>query len=163
MMHERFEQLAPRERLLVSVCAALVLFTLVWTFVVQPVIAARAGLLERVDSKQIQLVSFQSLAANAVTNRGAQRSNAAARSNDSVVVIIDRATRNRELSQYLKRNQPDGQMGVRLRFENAPFDQLMSLLGELQNNYGMITSNASFDSVGTGMVNSSLVLTREGS
>ena len=67
MMRERFEQLAPRERLLVSVCAALVLFTLVWTFVVQPVIAARAGLLERVDSKQIQLVSFQSLAANAVS------------------------------------------------------------------------------------------------
>ena len=163
MLRERFEQLAPRERLMVSVCAVFVFLMLVWTLVVQPVIAARAGLLERVDSKQIQLVSFQSLAANAISNRDAQASNAATKSNDSVVVIIDRATRNRQLSKYLKRNQPDGQMGVRLRFENAPFDQLMSLLGELQSNYGMITSNASFDSVGTGMVNSSLVLTRDGS
>jgi type II secretory pathway component PulM len=51
---------------------------------------------------------------------------------------------------------------VRLRFEGAPFDQLMSLLGELENSYGMSPSNASFDSVGPGLVNSSLVLTRNG-
>ena len=50
---------------------------------------------------------------------------------------------------------------LRLRFEGAPFDQIMNLLGELQTTYGMRASNASFDSVGTGIVNSTLVLTRD--
>ncbi len=160
MVREWFEQLAPRERMFVSVCAAFVVLALVWVLAVRPMLSGRAELIDRVDSKQLQLANMQELAAR-MPARG-QSNRPASNSNDSIVVIIDRATRNRQLSQYLKRNQPDGQAGVRLRFENAPFDQLMSLLGELHNNYGMQTSNANFDSVGSGVVNSSLVLTRGG-
>jgi general secretion pathway protein M len=160
MLREWFEQLAPRERLFVSACAAVVVLALVWVLAVQPLLAGRAQLVDRVASKQTQLASMQELAARMPAP--AQAGQPVAGGLDSIVVIIDRATRKRQLAQYLKRNQPDGQSGVRLRFENAPFDQLMSLLGELHNTYGMETSNANFDSVGSGVVNSSLVLTRGG-
>jgi general secretion pathway protein M len=160
MMREWFEQLAPRERIMVSACAAVVVIALIWVLVIQPVLKARVDLVERAASKQTQLVSFQELAAGVNANSGANRP--AANAGGSIVVIIDKTTRSRQLAQYLKRNQPDGNASVRLRFEGVPFDQLMSLLGELQNSHGMQTSNASFDSVGTGLVNSSLVLTRNG-
>jgi len=159
-MRDWFEQLAPRERIFVSICAVFVVLALVWMLAVRPLLDGRAQLIERVDSKQIQLANMQELAARMPS--AGRTGRPVANSSDSIVVIIDRTTRNRQLAPYLKRNQPDGQSGVRLRFENAPFDQLMSLLGELHNNYGMQTSNANFDSTGSGIVNSSLVLTRGG-
>ena len=82
--------------------------------------------------------------------------------NESVVVIIDRTTRSRQLARYLKRNQPDGPTGVRVRFEGAPFDTLMTWIGELKNEYGMSISTANFDSGATGRVNCSLVMTKSG-
>ena len=145
---------------MVSACAAFVVLALLWVLVVQPLLGARAQLAERVAGKQTQIANFQSLAASVNGMGGAARP--AANTGGSIVVIIDRAARDRQLARYLKRNQPDGNSSVRLRFEGAPFDQLMSLLGELENSYGMSPSNASFDSVGPGLVNSSLVLTRNG-
>jgi general secretion pathway protein M len=160
MMRERFEQLAPRERIMVSACAAVVLIALIWVLAVRPMLDGRAALVDRVASKQTQIANFQELAANTSASSSAGRP--AVNTGGSIVVIIDKTTRSRQLAQYLKQNQPNGNTSVRLRFEAAPFDQLMSLLGELQNSYGMQTSNASFDSVGVGLVNSSLTLTRVG-
>ena len=82
--------------------------------------------------------------------------------NQSLVVIIDRTTREKQLAGYLKRNQPEGAASVRLRFEGAPFDALASWLGELDNTYGLTAGNANFDRAGPGRVNVSLVLTRGG-
>ena len=36
------------------------------------------------------------------------------------IVLVDRSTRERGLSSYLKRNQPEGNGGVRLRLETPP-------------------------------------------
>ncbi|MEO8224761.1 MAG: type II secretion system protein GspM, partial [Gammaproteobacteria bacterium] len=79
------------------------------------------------------------------------------------VVVIDRSTRERGLGGNLKRNQPEGANGVRLRLENAPFDDLTTWLVEVQGTHGLATTSASFDPTGEpGRVNSNLVLERVG-
>ena len=79
----------------------------------------------------------------------------------SLVVLIDHSTRERGLGAYLKRNQPEGANGVRLRLENTPFDELAAWLGEVQSRHGLAAVSASFDPSGElGRVNSSLVLER---
>ena len=160
IIQEWFDQLAPRERILVSACGSLIALALVWVLVVQPIYASSAKLAERVSEKQAQLANLQELASR-VQPGSTPRQRLTQGRNESIVIIIDRTTRNRQLAPYLKRNQPEGNSGVRLRFEGAPFDQLVEWIGELQA-YGMTTATANFDVAGTGRVNCSLLLKRSG-
>jgi general secretion pathway protein M len=129
--------------------------------VIRPIYGGSAQLKDDVATKQAQLANLQEQASH--INPGNQgRSQTRPGNNDSIVVVIDRTTRERSLANYLKRNQPEGNTGVRLRFEGAPFDPLVEWLGELNRTYGMITVSASFDEAGPGRVNCSLVLNRSG-
>ena len=161
MIRDWWEQLAPRERIMVAVCGAFIVCALIWTMVIRPIYGGSAQLKEDVATKQAQLANLQEQASH--INPGNQgRSQTRPGNNDSIVVVIDRTTRERSLANYLKRNQPEGNAGVRLRFEGAPFDPLVEWLGELNRTYGMITVSASFDEAGPGRVNCSLVLNRSG-
>ncbi len=154
-----FAQLAPRERVMVSVCAVFVVLAGVWSLLINPLFVNTASLRATVSDKEGQLAYLQELASTIQPGSG---DTVVMNRQDSVVVIIDRTTRSRQLARYLKRNQPDGASGVRLRFEGAPFDTLMTWIGELQNQYGMTISTANFDSSATGRVNCSLVINQNG-
>jgi type II secretory pathway component PulM len=146
---------------MVTICGVVILLALIWIGLVQPLFVNSAALETRVLDKQAQLANLQELAAQ-VRPADASSGATAPASGESIVVIIDRTTRSRELAQYLKRNQPDGTNGVRLRFEGAPFDTLIAWLGELKNSYGMWITTANFDESDTGRVNCSLVIMRGG-
>jgi type II secretory pathway component PulM len=155
-------QLAPRERVMVIVCAIVVVLFGAWTLAIQPLFITYEELTERVEQKEAELANLQELAGRfkalaATGDGGPAISNA-----DSIVVVIDRTTRNSQLDRYLKRNQPDGNTGVRIRFEGAPFDTLVQWLGELKSKYGMTMVTANFDEVESGRVNCSLVISRTG-
>jgi type II secretory pathway component PulM len=159
MMTEWWAQLAPRERILVAVCGVFIVLALIWSLGIQPLYKGSAKLQEKVASKQSQLANLQELASQVSSTAGDSVSGAS-RTNESIVVVIDKTTRNSSLANYLKRNQPEGTNGVRLRFEGAPFDGLVQWLGELNKTYGMTMVSASFDDSGPGRVNCSIVLTR---
>jgi general secretion pathway protein M len=162
MMRDWWEQLAPRERILVGVCGAFIIAALIWTMVISPLYTGSAQLKEDVASKQAQLANLHELASQ-ITPANPGRPATQQGGNDSIVVVIDQTTRERSLAGYLKRNQPEGNSGVRLRFEGAPFDPLVQWLGELNQKYGMVTVSASFDEAGPGRVNCSIELKRPGS
>jgi len=161
MIRDWWEQLAPRERLLVAICGAFIVFALIWTMLIRPLYSGSAQLQEDVVSKQAQLANLQELASR-ITPGSPNQARSGPNRNDSIVVIIDRTTRERSLADYLKRNQPEGASGVRLRFENAPFDPLVEWLGELSDTYNMVTISANFDDAGAGRVNCNIVLERQG-
>jgi len=160
MIQERWAQLAPRERILVAVCGAFILFALIWSLVILPLFKGSSQLAEEVAGKQAQLASLHEQAAKVSASRAAGSNSLAVNSTESLVVIIDRTTRASALATYLKRNQPEGDSEVRLRFEEAPFDLLVTWLGELSEQYGLAAVTANFDAGATGRVNCSLVLSR---
>lgn len=160
-MRDWFMALSPRERLMVTACAAFVGFAMLWVLGVQPLLKNAAALDTRVSTKRAELANYHELAGQVQQPGSAPARPSVQGRNESIVVIIDRTTRQRQLASYLKRNQPDGE-GVRLRFEGAPFDALVNWLGELQDSYGMTTQNANFDEAGPGRVNVTLVLQRAG-
>jgi general secretion pathway protein M len=153
-----FTHLAPRERIMVVTCGIVIVMALIWSLLIKPVYVGSAELEDRVAQKQAQLASLQELASQINTDG----QTGIRTGSESIVVVIDRTTRSRQLAQYLKRNQPDGNASVRLRFEGAPFDVLVAWLGELKQSYGMTMVTANFDEAGTGRVNCSLVITRAG-
>ncbi len=154
--------MTPRERLMVGVTAVFVIVALIWLLLLNPLYTSKAKLETRVAEKSTLLVELQRRAAQRSSNPGSSAMPVQGL-NQSIVVVIDRTTRLRGLSDYLKRNQPDGNNTVRLRFENAPFDDLVTWLSEVKTGYGLTTTSASIDLAGPpGRINCSLVLDRNG-
>lgn len=138
-----FDGLAPRERVLVAAAAVIVAFAVVVIGVVRPLAGARAAALAQIEDKQAVLADIERVAARFGPQAGAARQ--AQPSGESLVVLVDRTTRSRGLAPYLKRNEPDGNASIRLRFENVPFDELASWLVELQATQGIAVATANAD------------------
>lgn len=156
-----FAGLAPRERLLVGAAAILAVFAILFSLTFRPLLAARAEAAVNVAEQQSLLADIEQVARRAGPQRGGSQAVPAAAGADSLVVLVDRTTRERGLGAYLKRNQPEGDNAIRLRLENVPFDQLLEWLADAQARHGLGATSASFDPSGEdGRVNSNLVLSR---
>jgi len=158
-LRQWLDKLAPRERVMVLAAAAFAAFALVYGLGLQPLYTARGRAAAEVEERRGLLRDIEQVA----RRFGPQSAGAlpATASGESLVVVIDRSTRERGLGAYLKRNQPEGASGIRLRLENAPFDDLTGWLADLQARHGLAAVSASFDPSGEpGRVNSNLVLER---
>ena len=160
VIQQWLDKLAPRERWMVMGGALFALVGLAYALGIRPVYKARAEAAERVAEQRQLLTDIEQVA----RRFGPQSATAAMpTSSESVLVLIDRSTRERGLSSYLKRNQPEGADGVRLRMENAPFDELLLWLSDVQSGQGLGAVSASFDPAGEpGRVNVNLVLSPAG-
>lgn len=162
-MREWFDNLAPRERLLVSAAGALAVFALLVMAVLRPLSSGRADALEKIERQQSLLTDIERVASRYGPQRGGNAASRPAAGSDSLVLIVDRSTRERGMGAYLKRNQPDGAATIRLRFENVPFDTYVEWLAEMQNTHGLDAVTANIDPAPEpGRVNSNLVLSRGG-
>jgi len=152
------DQLEPRERLLVLLAGALTIVAIVVIGGLRPLMARADSNAQRVSDQEQLLTEIEQVAARLGPQRGG---NTSAAGGDSLVLVVDRSTRARNLGGYLKRNQPDGDASIRLRFERAPFDDLMAWLAEIQNQYSIGVVSANIDAGNeTGRVNCNLILSR---
>lgn len=159
-LRQRFERLAPRERLLVSVGVVFVVAALLYALLLQPLSSAHDAAERRVETNRALLSDMEQVARRHGPLPGGPVSGAQ-NGDQSLVVLVDRSTREKNMGAYLKRNQPDGSTGVRLRLENVPFDLLVEWLAETEARYGLTATSASFDPSGEpGRVHSNLVLTQ---
>ncbi|MDJ0927709.1 MAG: type II secretion system protein GspM [Gammaproteobacteria bacterium] len=161
-LRDWFSDLAPRERLLVSAAAVLLVLAIVVLGAVRPLNSKAARNAEIVADREALLAELDEVAARLGPQRGGGNP-VAASGGQSLVLIVDRTTRGRGLAEFLTRNQPDGDNKIRLRFERAPFDTLIEWLVELQVRHGLSAQSANIDKApDRGRVNCNLVLTRGG-
>jgi general secretion pathway protein M len=126
------QNLAPRERMLMLSAAALAAFALVFTLGLKPLFTSRRTAEADLIEKRAVLADIERVAARFGPQAGRGAQPAARPGDESLVVLVDRSTRAAGLGAYLKRNEPEGNTGIRLRFEDAPFDDLVKWLSELQ-------------------------------
>jgi type II secretory pathway component PulM len=80
---------------------------------------------------------------------------------ESLVIVVDRTTRDSGLAMALRGTEPAGQTSVRVRFEGASFDSMIAWLLRLQREYGVAVQAASFERGGApGVVNANVTLSR---
>jgi general secretion pathway protein M len=152
--------LATREKLLVGTAAVVAALAIIVIGVVRPLSASRASLAEQISEKRAVLADIERVAARFGPNASA-RLGRASPSGESLVVLIDRTARSSGLGAYLRRNEPDGNASIRLRFENVSFDELASWLVELKVTQGIAVTAASTDPAqDAGRVNATLQLSR---
>jgi general secretion pathway protein M len=156
-----FDGLNTRERVIVIAGAVLVLITAVYMLGLAPFYNAVSARAERVERKEADLAWMRSIASEVQVLGTNRPMTAAAPSNESLVVLVDRTAREAGLGTALTGQTPNGQSGIRVRMEGAPFDTVMTWLGNLQLNQAVSVESAQFDRTGApGQVNASIVLNR---
>src|SRR5688572_19541284 len=157
---DRINALQPRERLIVIGGAILVLVTAVYVLGLGPLYAAVSEQAKRVEQKEGDLAWMRSVAGEVATLSASAPSRPGP-SNESLVVLIDRAARECGLGSLLTGQTPNGENGIRVRLESAEFDKIMVCLGTLQQVHAVDVESATIDRTAKpGLVNANLVLTR---
>ena|SRR5689334_11171161 len=159
-LKQRFNTLQPRERIIVIGGAILVLVTAIYVLGLAPLYAAVNAQAKRVEQKEGDLAWMRSVAGE-VAMLSASAPSRPGPSNESLVVLIDRAARECGLGAALTGQTPNGERGIRVRLEGAEFDKMMVCLGTLQQVHAVDVESATIDRTGKpGLVNANLVLTR---
>jgi general secretion pathway protein M len=154
-LRHRFDELAPREKRLVYLAAGLVALAAVYLIVVMPLNAFTARAAARVDQKTADLAWMQQAAPQVMAASAAGGS-----AGESLVVLVDRTAREAGLGGSVRDQSPNGDNGLRLRLEGAPFDVLITWLVALQQQHGVSVEAANVDAASApGLVNASLTLT----
>lgn len=156
-----FTGLSERERMMVLAAGALTLYAILHLAVIAPLWGGSARLSEQVSERHLLLAELRAAEAAVAAQRGGSRPAPVQDAAQSLVVIVDRTSREAGLGGALRRNQPTPDQGLRVSFETASFDALVAWLAVLQNRYGISVESASFDgATAPGLVNATLVLER---
>jgi general secretion pathway protein M len=148
--------LSERERTFVYAAAGLGAVLLLYLVLVLPFQAVTHKIAARVDKKTTDLAWMRQVAPQVAGAAGM----ATTATGESLVVLVDRTAREAGLGASLRDQSPEGNQGVHLRLEAAPFDAMVAWLGSLQSRYGVSIEAAAFDGASTGLVNASLTLSR---
>lgn len=161
-LRDKFSALKPRERVVIIGGAILVLVTAVYVLALAPLYSAVNAQAKRVAQKEGDLAWLRSVSGEVAVLSAASPSRPGP-SNESMVVLIDRAARECGLGSSLTGQTPNGDRGIRVRLESAEFDKLMVCLGTLQQVHSVDVESATIDRTAKpGLVNANLVLTRVG-
>jgi len=131
-MKEKWQQLSLREKRLVIITTIVVVVTLVYFMIWEPLQDGIETSRVRVNAQTITLLQIREQAAEARQLR-ATKSRTGTKGGGSLLVIIERTAQQKNLKSNLQKVQPEGQDGVRVWVENAAFDQLIDWLALLEN------------------------------
>lgn len=156
---ERFLALQPRERWILAGGAAVLLVTLLYLAVWEPIVGAHKQRTEALESSRLLAIRLEQAAAQVQRIGGQQGGNAGR--GLSLMAAVDQASKQGTLGKSPTRIQPEGDREVRVWFEDIAFDALVRWLSELQNGYGVGVQTLDVEPQSTpGKVNVRLSLTR---
>jgi general secretion pathway protein M len=161
-MRNWFDSMEVRERLFVMFGGLVVIFAIFYYVIWTPLDRGQTNLSRNVSALERSIAELRPLKA-ALGNSSANIGPVVAGSNQSLVVIVDTTLREHGLYNALQRSQPTRQNGIRVEFENAPFDDLVVWLGDLGSRYKLQVISGSFSTPAQdsqGRVNASLTLER---
>lgn len=130
-----------REQLILKAIAALLVLALIWTIFYAPLIQSRKT--ARVELEK-NLATYNLIASNA--GRFSSSHSASGSQNDSILAAATNQARNKNIN--LSRYEQDG-ANLRVWLERAAFDDAITWLESLQNDYGISVSQISIDKTDT--------------
>ena len=139
-MIERFQQLAPREQLVLGVGVVLTVLILGWRFGWSPLRDASSELDASVAERSRQVVDLGRAAGLSASTVPASPSGMT----QSLIVLIDETARPLGLASTFTRSTPDGADAISVSFRNARFDRLIGWLIDLEQVHGVTVVSTSF-------------------
>ncbi|MFZ9060928.1 MAG: type II secretion system protein GspM [Steroidobacteraceae bacterium] len=150
-LREWYELRQPSEQRTLSIGAAVVSVLLV--------VGGLSALNSQVESSRARVMAKQADLQWMIEMAPRVRAVPVARGNESLPLLIDRTARAAGLAGALSGSDPAGPGAIRVRFEEAPFDNLVAWLARVQRERGVTLDTATIDRTATeGLVNATLVL-----
>lgn len=158
-MLEYFNQLKPRERIMVSAAAVAVVVAMLYSFLLEPFTAKVEQLENRIAGQQRDVQWMKQAAVEVAQLKSAQATATSnMRAGQSLLAVIDKTSKRIKLAEDMKRVEPDGTNHVRVWLESAPFDQLARWITVLQSSYKLQVESAVIDKTDSqGKVNARIV------
>lgn len=148
--------LAPRERWLVLVCGIVVLITLAYLLVWEPLMLGHQRRVEGLQSSRALAQRLEVIGAQVARGGGATVNR-----NVSLLSAVDQATRSGLLPKPPSRLQPEGDTEVRIWLDDIPFDALLRWISDLETRQGIHIDSAEIERSSTpGAVSARLSLKR---
>jgi general secretion pathway protein M len=157
-----FSTLAPRERLVLTGGALLLLILFSYLLVLEPLEAAirqKESMLQaqhgQMNDLRVMAAEYRSLGSPEPKGGGAMR-------DTSLLAIVDASGTAQGIKDSIKRLSPEGKDKVRIHLEEAPFDKLVGWLVQLSTEYQITAeSTAVRRSDEMGKVSGNLMLRRK--
>jgi general secretion pathway protein M len=154
--------LQPREKM--YLLAGVTAFTLMLAYfsLWQPLTSSVARLNETVIQQQKDIAWMQA-ASSSIGQL--QQSSQHRSANRSMLSAVDQAINTANLKAGLERMEPDGQNSVKLWLTKSPFDEIVAMLGQLEQTQGIAVQTLAMSSTdgGAGLVEARITLVRGGS
>src|SRR5882724_3482824 len=153
-MKLNFDTMSPREQRLLKIGGIAGVLILIFGVLI-PLDSSVGKARARITQKQADLAWMRNvapvLAVSGPTHTGGN--------GESLIVIVDRSTRESRLDKSLAGSEPSGPGGIQVRMEKAPFDAIIGWLARLSQQNGIGVDGASIDTAGApGIVNAAIVL-----
>lgn len=157
---ERFLALQVRERWILGVGALVLLLTVLYLAVLEPLMHAQAQRKAALESARQIAVKLEQAAAQLQSTQGRNPAATAGRGL-SLMAAVDQASKQGLLGKGPTRIQPEGDREVRVWFEDIAFDAMVRWLADLQTRYGVAVQTLDVEPQSTpGRVNVRLSLVR---
>ncbi len=156
-LHEYWSGLQPREQRVLGVGGVVLVLTLIYALIIDPVSSELTRLRTGVAAQQEELSWMRQAAAEVKSLMGSAPSTTG-KSGQSAMSAIDAAARKYGLGKALKQLSPNGGK-VRVRLEGAGFDAMLQWLGELSEKQGIGVDTLNMERLPEpGLVNATVVL-----
>ena len=157
-MKDWFAGLEPRERMLISGGAVVLVLLLLYVMIWEPISSNYRTLKESVAEQKQTLVWMKQSAAQIKALQRSSPGAARGLGGRSLLAVVDKSARSGGLGEAIKRIEPDGGKGVKVWLEGVAFDPMILWLGKLTRTYRIETSIITIEPQGGGRVNARLTL-----
>lgn len=153
-MKDWYMKLSSRERIMVlsasSVTGIFIFYILLW----QPVADSYAKTKNNVAMAETTISWMKNAATEINQLRGGTTLAERPQGKQFVLGLVDKTAKNAGLGSVLKRVQPEGDSGVKIWFESAPFDEIINWLDTIQSEHGLVVNEINVEETDTtGLVN----------
>lgn len=156
----RYQALESRDRRILLIGGFVVLITIVYLAVWEPLAAAHSNAYERLEQARATAERLEMLGAQVGNGAPRRGSTAVIGTGQSLLSVVDQAGKNSSLGKPLTRIQPDGDDTVRVWLEAVSFDALVRWIDDLNKRYALEVVSAEIESESAGVVNARLSLER---
>ncbi len=127
----------PRERLILAGGGVVLLLSMLFILVLEPLHAESDRLRTRIVRQQADLEQVRAAAQEAERLRAAGAGSSTASSDESLVSFLDQSLNQGNLRQFLSRLSPGSSGNVRVQFDSLPFDRLVQWLSRIALEQGV--------------------------
>ena len=153
-MKNWFLGLTPRERTLVKYAGSALILFIFYLSIIEPITSRYERNKKNVEAATKTLLWMKAAAEEVKQLRGSSSLPNRPQGKQLILSMVDSSARKAGLGSVMKRVQPEGESGVRVWFENAPFDELVKWLSVIELKNGLLVNEINIEQTESiGLVN----------